>query len=105
MIKSKLDARERALELAVEWRKALPDSIASSTMSMAKEFVTFLIGDAELPEFVDESIHIRELLDFTKKEMEKIDRQNNFNIDEFVKKYRSGEYGMTGNTSCKSEAE
>ena len=105
MIKSKIDARERALELAVEWRKAMPNSIAETTESMAENFAKFLIGDAELPEFVDESIHIRELLDFTKKEMEKINNQNNFNIDEFIKKYRIGEYGMTGNTSCKSEAE
>ena len=101
MIKSKIDARERALELVASL--GLHDR--ELIMDMAKEFTDFLIGDAELPEFVDESIHIRELLDFTKKEMEKINNQNNFNIDEFVRKYRSGEYGMTGNTPCKSEIE
>lgn len=101
MIKSKIEARERALELVASL--GLHDR--ELIMDMAKEFTDFLIGDAELPEFVDESIHIRELLDFTKKEMEKINNQNNFNIDEFVRKYRSGEYGMTGNTPCKSEIE
>ena len=50
MIKSKIDAREKALELAVEWRKAMPHSIAETTDSMAEKFANFLIGDAELPE-------------------------------------------------------
>ena len=50
MIKSNIDAREKALELAVEWRKAMPDSLAETTESMAVKFVKFLIGDAELPE-------------------------------------------------------
>lgn len=53
MIKSKIDAREKALELAVEWRKAMPDSIAATTESMAEKFVNFLIGDAELPEVTE----------------------------------------------------
>ena len=50
MIKSKIDAREKALYLGVEWRKAMPNSIAETTESMADKFVKFLIGDAELPE-------------------------------------------------------
>lgn len=101
MIRSKIDARERALEFV----KPSDFVTVAEQIECAKIIEAYLIGDAELPEFVDESIHIRELLDFTKKEMEKINKQNNFNIDEFVKKYRSGEYGMTGNTPCKSEAE
>ena len=50
MIKSKIDAREKALEMAIEWRKAMPNSLAETTESMAKKFAKFLIGDAELPE-------------------------------------------------------
>ena len=50
MIKSKIDARERALELAVEWRKAMPNSVAETTESMAENFAKFLIGDAKLTE-------------------------------------------------------
>lgn len=50
MIKSKIDAREKALELAVEWRKTMPNCIAETTDSMAEKFANFLIGDAELPE-------------------------------------------------------
>lgn len=50
MIKTKIDAREKALELAVEWRKAMPNSLGETTESMAEKFVKFLIGDAELPE-------------------------------------------------------
>ena len=105
MIKSKIEARERALELAVKCFDIQSEFGASNVVGFANVFEQYLIGSAELPEFVDENIHIRELLNFTKKEMEKINKQDNFNIDEFVKKYRSGEYGMTGNTLCKSEAE
>ncbi len=105
MIKSKIDARERALELATKCFDAQSQFGAANVVGFAKVFEKYLIGDAELPEVIDESAHIRELLDFTKKEMEKINKQNNFNIDEFVKKYRSGEYGMTGNTPCKSDVE
>ena len=105
MIKSKIDARERALELAVKCFDAQSRFGASNVIGFAKAFEQYLIGDSELPEVIDESAHIRDLLDFTKKEMEKINKQNNFNIDEFVKKYRIGEYGMTGNTPCKSDVE
>jgi hypothetical protein len=65
MIKSKIEARERALELAIEWRKALPDS-CGTTMNMAKEFATFLLGDADLPE-VEPSIE-----EITAKSIEKL---------------------------------
>lgn len=101
MIKSKIDARERALEFV----KPSDFTTVEEQIECAKKIEAYLIGDAELPEVIDESAYIRELLDFTKKEMEKINKQNNFNIDEFVKKYRSGEYGMTGNTPCKSDVE
>lgn len=65
MIKSKIEARERALELAIEWRKALPDG-SGTTMGMAKEFAEFLLGDAELPE-VEPSIE-----EITAKSIEKL---------------------------------
>lgn len=105
MIRSKIEARERALEMAIAHYNGIEGNRILDAVETAKKFESYLIGDAELPEVIDESAHIRELLDFTKKEMEKINKQNNFNIDEFVKKYRSGEYGMTGNTPCKSDVE
>jgi hypothetical protein len=45
MIKSKIDARERALELVASL--GLHDR--ELIMDMAKEFTDFLIGNAELP--------------------------------------------------------
>lgn len=63
MIKSKIEARERALELAVEWRKAMPNSVAETTESMAENFAKFLIGDAELPEVYSEYNYVKELVD------------------------------------------
>lgn len=105
MIKSKLDARERALELAVEWRKALPDSIASSTMSMAKEFVTFLIGDAELPEVFDDNGHLKELFEVAQREMEKINKRDTPDYAELMKAIQTGNAGISAEIPCKSEAE
>lgn len=104
MIKSKLDARERALELAVEWRKALPDSIASSTMSMAKEFVTFLIGDAELPEVVDDNDNFKTLIDIINQEMVAFRQQGNDNLESLIKTLEERENGAMALT-CKSDAE
>ena len=46
MIKSKIDARERALEIVASL--GLHDR--ELMMDIAKEFTDFLIGDAELPE-------------------------------------------------------
>lgn len=49
MIKSKIDARERALELAVEFCKGQTGS-DELVVRCAEGFKSFLIGDAELPE-------------------------------------------------------
>lgn len=46
MIKSKIEARERALEIVASL--GLHDR--ELIMDMAKEFADFLVGDAELPE-------------------------------------------------------
>ena len=49
MIKSKIDARERALELAVEFCKGQTGS-DELVVRCAESFKSFLVGDAELPE-------------------------------------------------------
>ena len=49
MIKSKIEARERALELATSFCKGVTMSDEIVTRC-AKNFTLFLIGDAELPE-------------------------------------------------------
>lgn len=50
MIKSKIDARERALELAVKCFDAQSKFGASNVVGFANVFEQYLIGDAELPE-------------------------------------------------------
>ena len=76
MIKSKIDARERALELAIKWRKAMPNSMAETTESMADRFANFLIGSADLPETFDDNAHLKELFEVAKREMEKINKRD-----------------------------
>jgi hypothetical protein len=66
MIKSKIDARERALEMATSFCKGVTMSDEIVTRC-AKNFTLFLIGDAELPEVVDDNAHIKELLEIANK--------------------------------------
>ena len=105
MIKSKIDARERALELAVEWRKAMPNSVAETTESMAENFAKFLIGDAELPEVVDDNGHLKELFEVAQREIEKINKRDTPDYAEMLKAIQTGNAGISAEMPCKSEAE
>ena len=105
MIKSKIDARERALELAVEWRKAMPNSVAETTESMAENFAKFLIGDAELPEVNDDNAHLKELFAIAQREMEKINKRDTPDYAELMKAVQTGNAGISAEMPCKSEAE
>lgn len=104
MIKSKLDARERALELAIEWRKAMPNSLAETTESMAEKFTKFLIGDAELPEVVDDNDNFKTLIDIINQEMVAFRQQGNDNLESLIKTLEERENGAMALT-CKSDAE
>lgn len=50
MIKSKIEARERALELAVETFKGSNRFSHNDVLEVSKYYTDFLIGEAELPE-------------------------------------------------------
>lgn len=102
MIKSKIDARERALEMAVEWRKAMPNSLAETTESMAENFAKFLIGDAELPEVTDDNAHIKELLEIANKSFGNSLKCNNDDIDWSLKGVSAD---VASKTPCKSDVE
>lgn len=52
MIKSKLDARERALDLAMSFCKGVTMS-DELVVRCAECFTTFLIGNAELPDVTE----------------------------------------------------
>lgn len=108
MIKSKIDARERALELAVEWRKAMPNSVAETTESMAENFAKFLIGDAELPEVFDENTPLKEFIEMAKKGMEDINKRNDDLFGDILKTLPEDvirDKGLVGLVPCKSENE
>lgn len=67
MIRSKIEARERALELAVEIFPKTECGI--NALPLAKAFAEYLIGDAELPEFVSGVDDILEAVEIFKKQM------------------------------------
>lgn len=62
MIKSKIEARERALELAIEFSKGTPKQ-PSIVVEYAKAFEKYLVGDAEFPEVYSEYNYVKELVD------------------------------------------
>ena len=105
MIKSKIDARERALELAVEWRKAMPNSLAETTVSMAENFAKFLIGDAELPEFQSDGDLVKAFLDVANSEIEKSRERNNRDLEGLIKTLKERDAGISAEIPCKSDTE
>ena len=98
MIKSKIDARERALELVASL--GLHDR--ELIMDMAKEFTDFLIGDAELPEVTDANAHIKELLEIANKSFDNSRKCNNDEIDCM---FKGGNADVTSKMPCKSTTE
>ena len=101
MIKSKIDARERALELAVQLCKGqiLSDELA---VKFAGNFESYLIGDAELPEVTDENAHIKELLEIANKSFDNSRKCNN---DEISCMFKGGNAEVTSEIPCKSDVE
>lgn len=104
MIKSKIDARERALELAVELCKGQTGS-DELVVRCAEGFKSFLIGDAELPEVFDDNGHLKELFEVAQREMEKINKRDTPDYAELMKAIQTGNAGIVGEIPCKSEAE
>lgn len=104
MIKSKIDARERALELAIEWRKAMPNSLAETTESMAENFTKFLIGDAELPETQSDTELVKAFLEVMNSELDKKCKPMP-DYSEMLKAVQKGNAGVSAEIPCKSEVE
>ena len=77
MIKSKIDARERALELAVKCFDAQSKIGASNVVGFANVFEQYLIGDTALPEFVSGVDDILEAFEVMKKKIPDSNKQNN----------------------------
>lgn len=108
MIKSKLDARERALELAVECLDSVSKFGASSVVGFANVLEQYLIGDAELPEVFDDNGHLKEFIEMAKKGMEDINKRNDDLFGDIIKTLPEDvirDKGLVGLIPCKSDAE
>lgn len=82
MIKSKIDARERALELAVKCFNSADKFSADNVLGFSKRYEQYLIGDAELPEVTDDNAHIKELLEIANKSFDNSRKCNNYSLDD-----------------------
>lgn len=108
MIRSNIEARERALELAVKIFETSKSFSSKNFMEWVTLFEEYLIGDAELPEVFDDNGHFKELLEVAQREMEKINKRNNDLFDDFIKSLPEDvirDKGLVGLIPCKSETE
>ena len=104
MIKSKIDARERALELAVEFCKGQTGS-DELVVRCAEGFKSFLIGDAELPEVQSDTELVKAFLEVMNSEFDKKRKQTDTDYAELLKAIQTGNAGIVDKTPCKSTAE
>lgn len=101
MIKSKIDARERALEFV----KPSDFTTVEEQIECAKKIEAYLIGDAELPEVVDDNGHLKELFEVAQREIEKINKRDTPDYAEMLRAIQTGNAGISAEMPCKSEVE
>ena len=94
MIKSKIDARERALELAASLFATAKQATRNEFFLMTKEIEDYLIGDANLPEFQSDGDLVKAFLDIANNEIEKSRDRNNRDLEELIKTLQGGNAGM-----------
>ena len=104
MIKSKLDARERAIELAIAYYHGIEGNRALKVLETAKSIENYIVGNAELPEVVDDNALLKELFDVAQREMEKINKRDDFDYDRLLKTLQRGNTGIV-DVPCKSDAD
>ena len=103
MIKSKIDARERALEMATSFCKGVTMS-DELVVRCAECFTTFLIGNAELPETQSDTELVKAFLEVMNSELDKKCKPMP-DYSEMLKAVQTGNAGVSADTPCKSEAE
>ena len=99
MIKSKIDARERALELAVEFCKGQTGS-DELVVRYAEGFKSFLIGDAELPEVQSDTELVKAFLEVMNSEFDKKRKQSDTDYAELLKAIQTGNAGISAEMPC-----
>ena len=102
MIKSKIDARERALELAIAYYNGIEGNRMIKAVETAKKFESYLVGNAELPEVTDDNAHIKELLEIANKSFDNSRKYNNDKIDCM---FKGGNADVPSEVPCKSDVE
>lgn len=102
MIKSKIDARERALELTVKTFETSKSFSSKTFMEWVTMLEKYLIGDAELPEVTDDNAHIKELLEIANKSFDNSRKCNNDKIDCI---FKGDNANVTSEIPCKSDVE
>lgn len=105
MIKSKIDARERALELAVKCFDAQGRIRSSNVVDFAKVFEQYLIGDALLPEVQSDTELVKAFLEVMNSEFDKKRKQTDTDYAELLKAIQTGNAGISAEMPCKSDAE
>ena len=106
MIKSKIDARERALEIVVPLAiELIKGGNTVNMVSMAEEMVEYLIGSAELPEVQSDTELVKAFLEVMNNEIEKKCKPNTPDYEELLKAIQTGNAGISAEMPCKSEAE
>ena len=109
MIKSKIEARERALELVMPLAiELVKGGNTVDLTSMANETVEYLLGDAELPEVFDETTPLKEFIEIAKKGMDDVNKRNDDLFGDILKTLPEDvirDKGLVGLVPCKSEAE
>lgn len=105
MIRSKIEARERALELAVKTFETSKSFSSKNFMEWVTLFEEYLIGDTELPEVFDDNGHLKELFEVAQREMEKINKRDTPDYAEMLRAIQTGNAGISAEMPCKSEAE
>lgn len=109
MIKSKIDARERALEMVIPVAvKLMEGGTTVDLVKLADEVKDYLIGEAELPEVFDENTPLKEFIEIAKKGMDDVNKRNDDLFGDIIKSLPEDvirDKGLVGLIPCKSEAE
>ena len=104
MIKSKIDARERALELAIAYYNGIEGNRMIKAVETAKKFESYLVGDAELPETQSDTELVKAFLEVMNSELDKKCKPMP-DYSEMLKAVQKGNTGVSAEIPCKSEAE
>lgn len=100
MIKSKIDARERALEIV----KPSDFTTVEEQIECAKKIEAYLIGDAELPEVQSDTELVKAFLEVMNSELDKRCKPMP-DYSEMLRAIQKGNAGISAEMPCKSENE